>query len=265
MNARPTITRRAAALPLQRCCHRFSDHRSRTPKAILLGVVFFASAGCAPASGGNLVVCFGDSITEQGGAWGGYVGMAEKVLRRSRPDANIRLVAAGVSGSRVPDLERRVDAEVIARKPQAVVVYIGINDVWHSTRGGGTSLSDYEAGLDRLVEKMQQAGIAVILCTPSVIGEARPGTNSLDSMLDTYAEATRQVAARHGCRLVDLRRALQDYLTAHNPRNFESGILTTDGVHLNAAGNRLVAHEITKTVEAIDWPQRTGSRVSVNE
>ncbi|HAH59290.1 MAG TPA: G-D-S-L family lipolytic protein, partial [Bacteroidales bacterium] len=27
----------------------------------------------------------------------------------------------------------------------------------------------------------------------------------------------------------------------HNPRNLEKGILTTDGVHLNPTGNKLVA------------------------
>jgi lysophospholipase L1-like esterase len=136
----------------------------------------------------------------------------------------------------------------LARKPHACVVYIGINDVWHKERGGGTPKATYEAGMRAIVDRMQAAGILVFLCTPSVIGEKPAGANPLDVMLDDYAEVTRGVAAHTGATLIDLRRAFQRHLEAHNPHQAVEGILTYDGVHLNAAGNRLVAQTITEQV-----------------
>lgn len=231
------------------------------PKAVidstqLRGALAFAMAiaallgteGCSPPHPGSIIICFGDSITAQGERWGGYVPLANALLSNACPGGGWQFVAAGVSGNRVPDLERRLDAEVLARKPHACVVYIGINDVWHKERGGGTPKAAYETGMHVIVDRMQAAGIQVFLCTPSVIGEKPAGANPLDSMLDDYAEVTRAVAAHTGATLIDLRRAFQRHLEAHNPHQAAEGILTYDGVHLNAAGHRLVAQAIAEQV-----------------
>jgi len=42
--------------------------------------------------------------------------------------------------------------------------------------------------------------------------------------------------------------AFQDFLKANNPENKEKGILTGDRVHLNDAGNKLVAQEMLKAL-----------------
>jgi lysophospholipase L1-like esterase len=83
-----------------------------------------------------------------------------------------------------------------------------------------------------------------VLVTPACIGEKTDCTNSLDGELNQYAGIIRRLAAQYRCDLVDLRRAFQEYNIAHNPDNKESGILTTDGVHLNAEGNALVADKM---------------------
>ncbi len=54
--------------------------------------------------------------------------------------------------------------------------------------------------------------------------------------------------AETGSQLVDLRQAFIDHLKASNPENKDRGILTGDSVHLNPAGNRLVADEMLKAI-----------------
>jgi lysophospholipase L1-like esterase len=49
--------------------------------------------------------------------------------------------------------------------------------------------------------------------------------------------------------LVDLRKIFLDYNAKNNPDNKTKGILTSDGVHLNAAGNQLVADEMWKIIK----------------
>jgi lysophospholipase L1-like esterase len=48
--------------------------------------------------------------------------------------------------------------------------------------------------------------------------------------------------------LIDLRKAFAAYEQSKNQDNKESGLLTTDRVHLTDAGNQLVADEIIKAL-----------------
>lgn len=208
------------------------------------------SGGRETASRAERIVFFGDSITEQGAGPGGYVTLVKDSLRRSS-DGAIDVIGAGVSGNRVPDLLARVDRDVITKKPSLTIIYIGINDVWHwALFNRGTPKAEYEAGLKELITRIRQAGSQVILCTPSVIGEKRAGTNPGDAMLEEYAGISRTVAQAMNVQICDLSEAFARYLRTHNPQDAEKGILTVDGVHLNTEGNRFVADQMLAAIAA---------------
>ena len=193
---------------------------------------------------GERIVFLGDSITQAGAAPGGYVTLVKETIAKNQPDAKIAVIGAGISGNKVPDLEKRLDKDVLSHKPTLVVIYIGINDVWHSQNGKGTPKDVYEKGLRSLIERIGDAGARVILCTPSVIGEKADGSNPLDGMLAEYCDISRAVAKESGTQLLDLRKAFLKHLEQHNKAGDEKGILTTDGVHLNPGGNQFVAAEV---------------------
>lgn len=48
--------------------------------------------------------------------------------------------------------------------------------------------------------------------------------------------------------LIDLRKVFVDFEIKNNTTDAESGILTTDRVHLNDKGNQLVADEMKKAL-----------------
>lgn len=214
-------------------------------RPILLALLLALAAAARPAAAEDRagtpprIVFLGDSITEAGAGPHGYVTLAGAALAERLPGT--QTIGAGISGNRVPDLLARLDRDVLARTPDVVVVYIGINDVWHSQNGRGTPKGEFEAGMRTLVERIRKAGARPVLCTPTVIGEKKAGTNPLDAMLDDYAGVTRAVAAAAEVPLVDLRKACVAHLEAHNAADAENGVLTTDGVHLNAAGNEFLA------------------------
>ncbi len=202
-----------------------------------LTAMLAATADVRPTLADERIVFFGDSITQAGDKPGGYVDL----VRAAMADTGVEVIGAGISGNKVPDLEKRLDSDVLAKKPTTVVIYIGINDVWHSTRNQGTPKDVFEKGLRSLVDRVRAGGAKVILCTPSVIGEKPVGENPLDAMLDEYAGVTRSIAADMKTGLIDLRKSFLGHLEAANIEKQEKGVLTSDGVHLNAAGNRLVA------------------------
>jgi len=198
---------------------------------------------------GERIVFLGDSITQAGAGAGGYVTLVKETLAKKYPDRGIEVIGAGISGNRVPDLEARLDRDVLEKKPTLVVIYIGINDVWHSLQNRGTSKADFEQGLRRIIKRIQEAGARVILCTPSVIGEKHDGSNPLDAMLDDYSQISRTVAGETHSRLLDLRRQFVAHLKANNKENADKKLLTDDGVHLNSTGNRFVAERMLEAVE----------------
>lgn len=200
---------------------------------------------------GDRIVFLGDSITQGGGGKTGYITLIKNHLAEKHKDLGIEVFNAGISGNKVPDLQRRVEKDVIARKPTIVFIYIGINDVWHGEKDPkrGTLPDAFETGLQEVIGKIQAAGAQVILCTPTVIGE-KPAGNNLDEKLDAYSDISRKLAAKLKLPLCDLRKAFVSHLKENNKEGKERGVLTTDRVHLNPAGNELVAKTMLQMLEA---------------
>jgi lysophospholipase L1-like esterase len=193
------------------------------------------------------VLFFGDSITEMGMRPGGYIDRMQHWLDSTGKAGEFQLTGAGISGNKIYDLYLRMDSDVIARKPDIVFVYIGVNDVWHKTSSGtGTDLDKFGKFYVAVIKKLQAQKIQVVLCTPAVIGERFDNTNQQDGDLNAYSNAIRKLAAEMNCRLLDLRGIFMNYEMKHNLSNNERGILTSDRVHLNDAGNKLVAEEMMK-------------------
>jgi lysophospholipase L1-like esterase len=212
---------------------------------------FASAADAPPLKKGEKIIFLGDSITQAGVGAKGYVTLIKNTLNDKHKDLNIEVIGAGVSGNKVPNLQARLEKDVLAKKPTLVVIYIGINDVWHGEKdpAKGTSKEKFEEGLKDIIKKIKDGGARVVLCTPTVIGEKKAGANNLDAKLDEYADISRKVAKETGVELCDLRKAFVDYLSKNNAGNKESGILTTDRVHLNEAGNKLVADTILATID----------------
>lgn len=222
-----------------------------------LAVVMMLIAGCSSNESVNnnlrRIIFFGDSITELGVKPNGYVSIVRDSLRTIATEAEI--IGAGISGNKVTDLQQRMKNDVISKRPGIVFIYIGINDVWHyhfTSRGlTGTPKDLYKKILTEIVREIQHAGAIVVLCTPSVIGEKKDGTNEWDTMLDEYASISRAVAEETGAVLLDLRKEFLDALNTQNTLNAEKDIFTYDGVHLNDAGNKLVADRVMKTLDGL--------------
>jgi len=219
----------------------------RCPMSLPMVLMFAMTAStlaAQPLAQGDRVVFLGDSITQAGAGPGGYVTLFREELEKNHKSLGVEVIGAGISGNKVPDLEKRLERDVLAKKPSVVVIYIGINDVWHSQRGQGTERDVFEKGLRSIIERISKAGARAVLCTASVIGEKTDGTNPLDKMLDEYCGVSRTVAKETNSQLIDLRQAFLDHLKANNKENNDKGILTTDTVHLNAAGNKFVAQQM---------------------
>tara|TARA_B100002019_G_scaffold154887_1_gene133497 strand:+ start:608 stop:1303 length:696 start_codon:yes stop_codon:yes gene_type:complete len=204
------------------------------------------------------IVFLGDSITQQAEDFeDGFISL----IRQNLVQDKFELVGKGIGGNKVSDLLTRYKSDVIDLNPDIVFIYIGINDVWHKYDfGTGSDIDLYEKGLRTIISDIKSLGSKIVLCTPTVIGENTgdfvlgnqfKDVETMEKMngdLDTFSEVVRKLSNEYGTELLDLRKIFMDYLAENNINNDAAGILTTDGVHLNEQGNKLIADQMIKFI-----------------
>ena len=226
-------------------------------KILILLVVAMASC----TSSNKKVIFLGDSITQNAvinsEEFRGFISLLGENL-----DQNTELIGKGIGGDKVSDLLTRYRDDVIKLNPDMVFIYIGINDVWHKyDYGTGTDIDLYENGLRQIIYDIKDNGIEVILCTPTVIGENKGDFTLVNQFkdietmeimnndLDDYSDVIRKLSREFDTKLLDLRKIFMQYISENNPENKSKGILTTDGVHLNNFGSKLIANEMIKYID----------------
>lgn len=197
------------------------------------------------------VIFFGDSITQLGVRPGGYIVKMKDALEKKNQGSDFDLIGAGIGGNKVYDLYLRMDDDVLSQNPDIVVIWVGVNDVWHKTLfGTGTDADKFEKFYTAIINKCLDRHIRLFLVTPAVIGERTDYTNQQDGDLNAYSQIIRNLAEKFHTGLVDLREIFHTYELKNNPGNKESGILTVDRVHLNDAGNQLVADSMLDALQS---------------
>lgn len=186
------------------------------------------------------ILFFGDSITNQGSKDGGFLTLLQAGLD-AKKDKSTQLINAGIGGNKVTDLYLRFNEDVLDKNPDEVIIWIGINDIWHRDSDTGTDLKKFNGFYQKMIDQLKAKGVRVVICTPGVIGEFNDNTNPHDGLLNSLSQTIRKFASDNDCELIDFRKEFQEYERNHNSKNVEKGILTTDRVHLNANGNQLVA------------------------
>ncbi|MDX9754150.1 MAG: SGNH/GDSL hydrolase family protein [bacterium] len=212
-------------------------------------------------SDGDRIVFLGDSITQLGAAPEGYVTLFKLFCDINGYEVDV--INSGISGHKSNDMLARLDRDVLAHKPTWVSISCGVNDVWHNfgrERGvrkrRGIPLDQYQANMTAMVEKCQAAGIQVLLLTATPIYEDLDSEENL--ALAQYNKFLHQLAKDKELLLCDLNAACQHWF---KQKANDENLLTTDGVHMNPRGNRLMTRTILTTLgakpaEITHWAQR---------
>src|SRR4051812_42420203 len=140
-------------------------------RAVFL-ILFFITAASMIKQKKTRIVFFGDSITQAGVDPTGYITKMQEILAKNGTASQYELIGAGIGGNKVYDLYLRMDSDVLAKNPDEVVIWVGVNDVWHKASfGTGTDPDKFERFYTAIIKKLQAKNIKVVLCTPSTIGE----------------------------------------------------------------------------------------------
>ncbi|MDT8388932.1 MAG: SGNH/GDSL hydrolase family protein [Lentisphaeria bacterium] len=219
-----------------------------TGAAVVLAGLIMAGSGqtgradetAPPVTSGQTIAFLGDSITAAGAKPGGYCQLVLQGLKKE--DLDVKGVFAGISGHKSNQMLARLEKDVLSKKPDWMTLSCGVNDVWHGARG--VKLEDYKTNITAIVDQAQAAGVKVMILTSTMIKEVQD--NDLNQKLVPYNDFLRELAREKGCRLADLNAEMREALNRF-PENAPVGTrLTTDGVHMNAYGNIMMAKGVLK-------------------
>lgn len=172
------------------------------------------------------VVLFGDSVTEgcfelfrlpDGGVDTirdipfAYGSLLEKRLKADMPEKEWSFINSGISGNDTKMALERFDKDVLAHKPDMVIMCFGLNDAWQCNPDA------YVANLSTMFGKLQNTEAKTIFMTPNmtntyvhkntmqeVISNAKDCARSQnDGMMDLYMKRAKECAEDHGAMVCD--------------------------------------------------------------
>ncbi|WP_303984422.1 SGNH/GDSL hydrolase family protein [Niallia circulans] len=186
----------------------------------------------------------GDSITQAGrmedreGIGYGYVRYIKDYFTINQPEVLPNIVNKGINGNRITDLEQRWEADVLTLRPDLVSISIGINDVWRQLdqpQLEQVTPAKFSAIYECLLEKVKNhTNASIFLMEPTIIEEAIEAKGNI--LLKDYVTVIHHIAVKYDAVVVPTHQVFMEYLQKQNHQ-----VLTTDGVHMNSAGNMLMA------------------------
>lgn len=188
------------------------------------------------------LVCFGDSITK-----GGYPQAIDA------KGLGVEVVNAGVGGNTSAQGLKRMQADVLDRKPAIVVVLFGTNDSRIAEPQVAVPAEKYEANLKQIVSACEKAGAKVVVCTPPPINpgpyfrrhkkEPFDQAGGLEKVLASYRAAAIRAAEASKVPVVDLNQLLA--------KEKMDDWLSADGVHPSKKGYELIAGHVAAAVKPL--------------
>lgn len=217
------------------------------------------------------VVAFGDSTT----ALRGPLKVYAQVLQEELPKRGIpvtKVVNSGIGGHTTADAARRFEKDVLAHKPDIVIIQFGLNDgsidLWRNPKAKDprVSVAEYRRNLEQMIASLKLRGVHVILMsfnpmrwTPKLkemYGKPPYKPDDPDGfnvVLQDYLTTVREIAKQEKVSFLDVY-AMYDKFPKETGRSVDT--LLPDGVHPNDEGQRMVAdlilEEIAKLKEQRD-------------
>ena len=196
------------------------------------------------------IVFFGDSITESGrnhmdenDLGVGYVKIAAGKLRLLYPDTRFCFVNRGNGGERTAELVACVEKDVVAEKPDCVVLEVGINDVWcRFSRGEEVTPEAFRANYEKLTDAILATGAKLYLIQPYALKMG--DKQRFRPFLNRFNDIIREIAREKNLTLIPVDEIFTGVTQDIDPAQF-----STDGVHPTHRGCRYIADLLIKELK----------------
>jgi lysophospholipase L1-like esterase len=219
----------------------------RTFNAMLEAVLVLSLAGRTWAAepailihDGQKIGFMGDSITQQGDAPDGYIGLVIFGLQVEGIAATP--IPAGVPGHTSGNMRARVGPQILSQDADWMTLSCGVNDIIMQKKGKGVDLAEYRKNVAFMVEAALAKGVKVVLMTPTPLGEDLD--NEDNRQLATYIDFLHAYAKEKQLPVAEVNAMFRDYLKTADPAATPGRRLLADGIHPNKTGQALMAQAV---------------------
>lgn len=183
----------------------------------------------------------------------------------------VQVLNRGVSGNNVADLLNRVEKDVLAEKPDLVILMVGTNDMVNSKKL--LPVPQYARKLDSLVRRLQASGAQVLLLSILPVDEEYLYTRHPKKAYDEAPtarvkkanEIIKQTAARRQVAFLDMYAAFvargKVNRTAGSFIRNEANSGKPDGVHPTPAGYRFMAGQMAGVIRSRQLLKKNTAKV----
>jgi lysophospholipase L1-like esterase len=158
--------------------------------------------------------------------YGSYPHLFEKRLKQSYPNAVINAIVTAIGGENSASGAKRFNEDVLRFKPDLIFIDYGLND-------RGISLEATAAAWKSMISAAQEAGIPVVLITPT--GDTRANFSNPEDPLTQRAVLIRRLAKETNTLLADVSAAWLAELKKGTPQ----ADLHSTGNHPSLKGHQL--------------------------
>jgi lysophospholipase L1-like esterase len=224
--------------------NQFAVNARQAAEELLADPDFAVRVDQLPFSSGGTIVGVGDSITDDLQSW---LEILRHLLALRRPDDQIQVINAGLSGDTTTDVLRRRYIPIILTQPTWIICMLGTNDAFRFGREPtktAVSLDETAKNLDELRHIAATESTANwVWMTPPTCDEALFAATPYAGPLETSVSnddvvAIADVVQRQPEPVVDL-------VTLFG-RPPASELMLTDGIHPSLAGQRVIAQALVE-------------------
>lgn len=200
---------------------------------------------------GDTILFQGDSITDAGrdkkrqlpndskSLGFGYPLAIGGGLLRDYASQKLKVYNRGISGNKVPDLDKRWEVDALELKPTLLSILIGVNDIWHKLNGRYDGTPEvYKEGFTALLERTRKAlpDTTFVICEPFVL-RCGAVNDTWFPEFETRRKYAKEVADAAGAIWVPFQEMFDKAIAAGTKPEYWAN----DGVHPSAAGHALMA------------------------
>ena len=204
-----------------------------------------------PLNDKDVIVCYGDSITEQHL----YSAFLEDYLLIRYPDKQLTVWNFGWGGDTVLDASQRYSRDVVPVQPTLVLIAFGMNDGGYRAPDEALKAS-YLANQRRLIETVRAGEARAVLLTSTPVDAARrDAADVYNSTLENLANGLTGLGKELGVPTIDEFHPVSASLKTAKEWNKDYTFMY-DSVHPNTAGHLVMAYQVIKQLPD---PAPTGS------
>jgi lysophospholipase L1-like esterase len=207
-------------------------------------------------------VCFvGNSITHAGY----YHNFVNLYYQLHYPEMPIETFNCGVAGNSAINVIKRINVDVLNKKPTVITLMIGMNDVnreLYSTNTSDTSILNarvrsietYKKNVDIILQSFVKNKTKIILLTPSIFDQESKieaqNMFGVNDALGICTEYLKDLSKKYNTKIVDFNGEMNLLNRKILPQNPDFKLAGSDRIHPDIWGHFIMANIFLKTLES---------------